>query len=58
MRPMPSLSLINKRTCNITFTLQQMIGLAKGALENAVSYTHEREAFGKKIADFQVSIDG
>lgn len=31
----------------------QMIGVAKGALESATSYIHEREAFGQKIADFQ-----
>lgn len=31
----------------------QMVGLAKGALECAVDYSHEREAFGQKIADFQ-----
>lgn len=30
-----------------------MIGLAKGALDCAIPYLHEREAFGKKIADFQ-----
>jgi alkylation response protein AidB-like acyl-CoA dehydrogenase len=31
----------------------QMIGLAKGALEHAVTYTKERTQFGKAIADFQ-----
>lgn len=30
-----------------------MIGLAKGALECTISYLHEREAFGRKIAEFQ-----
>ena len=30
-----------------------MIGLAKGAFENATAYVHQREAFGQKIADFQ-----
>jgi alkylation response protein AidB-like acyl-CoA dehydrogenase len=31
----------------------QMIGIAQGAFEAAVSYTNEREQFGKKISDFQ-----
>jgi alkylation response protein AidB-like acyl-CoA dehydrogenase len=31
----------------------QMIGLAKGALEHAVSYTRERKQFGRPIAEFQ-----
>src|SRR3982750_3506913 len=31
----------------------QMIGLARGALEAALSYTSEREQFGKSISDFQ-----
>jgi len=31
----------------------QMIGIAQGAFEAALSYTNEREQFGKKIADFQ-----
>lgn len=31
----------------------QMIGIATGALEHAMSYTKERKAFGKSIADFQ-----
>lgn len=31
----------------------QMMGVAKGALEAATAYSHEREAFGQKIADFQ-----
>jgi alkylation response protein AidB-like acyl-CoA dehydrogenase len=31
----------------------QMLGLARGALEHAVSYTKERKQFGKAIADFQ-----
>lgn len=30
-----------------------MIGLAKGALDCVIPYLHEREAFGRKIADFQ-----
>ena len=30
-----------------------MIGLAKGAMECAASYIHEREAFGQKIGEFQ-----
>lgn len=30
-----------------------MMGLAKGALDSAASYIHEREAFGQKIGDFQ-----
>ncbi len=31
----------------------QMVGLAQGALEGALSYAKERMQFGKKIADFQ-----
>ena len=31
----------------------QSLGLAAGALEQAVTYTQEREAFGKPIIDFQ-----
>jgi alkylation response protein AidB-like acyl-CoA dehydrogenase len=31
----------------------QMIGLAKGALQHAVTYTKERKQFGKPIAEFQ-----
>ena len=31
----------------------QMIGLARGALDHAISYTREREQFGKPIAGFQ-----
>ena len=31
----------------------QMIGIAKGALQHAVSYTQERKQFGKPIAEFQ-----
>jgi alkylation response protein AidB-like acyl-CoA dehydrogenase len=31
----------------------QMIGLAKGALQHAISYTKERKQFGKSIAEFQ-----
>ena len=31
----------------------QMIGLARGALENAIAYAQERKAFGKAIAKFQ-----
>jgi alkylation response protein AidB-like acyl-CoA dehydrogenase len=31
----------------------QMIGLAQGALQHAVSYTKERKQFGKAVADFQ-----
>src|SRR5256714_11274208 len=31
----------------------QMIGIARGALEAALSYTSEREQFGKNISDFQ-----
>jgi len=31
----------------------QMIGVARGALEHAISYTKERKQFGTKIADFQ-----
>jgi len=33
-----------------------MVGLSKGALDSAVTYIHEREAFSQKIADFQVSL--
>jgi butyryl-CoA dehydrogenase/short/branched chain acyl-CoA dehydrogenase len=31
----------------------QMVGLARGALENAVRYARERKQFGKPIAEFQ-----
>jgi len=31
----------------------QMLGIAAGAFEHAVRYVHEREQFGKRIADFQ-----
>lgn len=31
----------------------QMLGLAQGALNHAMRYMHEREQFGKKIAEFQ-----
>src|SRR6187455_3062875 len=31
----------------------QMIGIAQGAFDSALAYLHEREQFGKKIADFQ-----
>jgi alkylation response protein AidB-like acyl-CoA dehydrogenase len=31
----------------------QMLGLARGALEGAVAYAKEREAFGQKIGEFQ-----
>jgi alkylation response protein AidB-like acyl-CoA dehydrogenase len=31
----------------------QMLGLARGALDHAVSYTKERKQFGKAIAEFQ-----
>jgi alkylation response protein AidB-like acyl-CoA dehydrogenase len=31
----------------------QMIGLAKGALQHAISYTKERKQFGKAISEFQ-----
>ncbi|MBA2565585.1 MAG: acyl-CoA dehydrogenase [Gemmatimonadetes bacterium] len=31
----------------------QMVGLASGALEKAVAYAREREAFGRSIAEFQ-----
>jgi alkylation response protein AidB-like acyl-CoA dehydrogenase len=31
----------------------QMLGLAAGALEHAITYTKERKQFGKAIADFQ-----
>src|SRR4051812_1344512 len=31
----------------------QMVGLAKGALHHAISYTKERRQFGKSIAEFQ-----
>lgn len=31
----------------------QMIGIAQGAFEASLSYTNEREQFGKKISDFQ-----
>ena len=31
----------------------QMIGLAKGALEHAITYTKERKQFGKAVAEFQ-----
>jgi butyryl-CoA dehydrogenase/short/branched chain acyl-CoA dehydrogenase len=31
----------------------QMVGVARGALENAIRYAHERKQFGKPIAEFQ-----
>src|SRR4029077_7480903 len=31
----------------------QMLGVARGALEHALSYAKERQQFGKPIADFQ-----
>ncbi|GMR22105.1 MAG: acyl-CoA dehydrogenase AcdA [Acidobacteriota bacterium] len=31
----------------------QMVGIATGALEHAMSYTKDRKAFGKSIAEFQ-----
>jgi short/branched chain acyl-CoA dehydrogenase len=31
----------------------QMIGVARGALEHAISYTKERKQFGQRVADFQ-----
>ena len=31
----------------------QMVGLAQGALDHAVSYTKERKQFGKAVAEFQ-----
>ena len=31
----------------------QMIGVARGALEHAISYTKERKQFGQKISEFQ-----
>jgi alkylation response protein AidB-like acyl-CoA dehydrogenase len=31
----------------------QMVGLAQGALDHAVRYTHERKQFGKAVAEFQ-----
>src|SRR5579863_7769673 len=31
----------------------QMIGVARGALEHAISYTRERQQFGQRIAEFQ-----
>jgi butyryl-CoA dehydrogenase/short/branched chain acyl-CoA dehydrogenase len=31
----------------------QMVGVARGALENAVHYAQERKQFGKPIAEFQ-----
>lgn len=31
----------------------QMVGLAAGAFQHAMRYMHEREQFGKKIAEFQ-----
>jgi len=31
----------------------QMVGLAQGALDHAITYTKERKQFGKPIADFQ-----
>ncbi|CAG8499459.1 1127_t:CDS:10 [Paraglomus brasilianum] len=31
----------------------QMIGLAQGALDNALPYTYQRKAFGQPIAEFQ-----
>ncbi len=31
----------------------QMVGLASGALDHAIEYSKERQAFGQRIADFQ-----
>jgi len=31
----------------------QMLGLARGALDHAITYTRERQQFGKRIAEFQ-----
>ena len=31
----------------------QMVGVARGALEHALRYAHERKQFGKPLADFQ-----
>jgi len=31
----------------------QMAGLARGSLDHAISYAHERKQFGKSISDFQ-----
>jgi alkylation response protein AidB-like acyl-CoA dehydrogenase len=31
----------------------QMVGLAQGALDHAVRYTHDRKQFGKPVAEFQ-----
>lgn len=31
------------------------VGIARGAFENALEYAQEREAFGKKISDFQAT---
>jgi alkylation response protein AidB-like acyl-CoA dehydrogenase len=31
----------------------QMVGLAQGALDHAIRYTHERKQFGKPVSDFQ-----
>ncbi len=31
------------------------VGIARGAFENALQYAQEREAFGKKISDFQAT---
>src|SRR5579864_6055016 len=31
----------------------QMIGVSRGALEHAISYTKERQQFGQRVADFQ-----
>lgn len=36
-------------------TAARSIGLARGALEDAVTYSGERVQFGKKISDFQVT---
>lgn len=36
-------------------TAARSIGLAQGALEDAIAYAHERKQFGKQIGDFQVT---
>ena len=41
------------KVSNQSLLFFQMVGLAKGALDCTIPYLHEREAFGKKIAEFQ-----